>query len=86
MSLSGEVWEKLAMVGFFSSLKTECTPKKVFLTRTQTRIGAFNYIECFYIPAAPAFDALLSQLRPVPASHEAQVVVNETVSLANLPN
>lgn len=50
MSRAGEVWDNSAMVSFFSSLKTEKTARKVYLTRAQARADVFDYIERFYNP------------------------------------
>ena len=50
MSRSGNVWDNAAMEGFFSSLKTERTARKVYRTRDDARADVFNYIERFYNP------------------------------------
>lgn len=49
---AGEVWDNSAMEGFFSSLKTERTACKVYLSRAQARAAVFDYIERFYNPNA----------------------------------
>ena len=36
--------------GFFSSLKTERTARKVYRTRAEARADVFDYIERFYNP------------------------------------
>jgi putative transposase len=48
MSRSGNVWDNAAMESFFSSLKTERTGNKTYMTRDQTRADVFDYIERFY--------------------------------------
>lgn len=50
MSRAGEVWDNSAMESFFSSLKTERTARKVYLSRAQARADVFDYIERFYNP------------------------------------
>lgn len=50
MSRAGEVWDNSAMESFFSSLKTERTARKVYLSREQARADVFDYIERFYNP------------------------------------
>lgn len=50
MSRSGNVWDNAAMESFFSSLKTERTARKVYLTRNDARADVFDYIERFYNP------------------------------------
>ena len=42
MSRVGEVWDNSAMESFFSSLKTECTARKVCRTRGQARSDVFD--------------------------------------------
>jgi putative transposase len=37
-----------AMESFFSSLKTERTARKIYLTRNEARADVFDYIERFY--------------------------------------
>jgi putative transposase len=49
------------MESFFSSLKTERTARKTYRTRAQAKADVFDYIECFYNPKAPAFDARVHQ-------------------------
>src|SRR5258707_6324203 len=48
MSRSGNVWDNAAMESLFSSLKTERTARKSYLTRNQARADVFDYIERFY--------------------------------------
>jgi putative transposase len=48
MSQSGNVWDDAAMEGFFSSLKTEQTARKLYRTRNEARADVFDYIERFY--------------------------------------
>ena len=48
MSRSGNVWDNAAMESFFSSLKTERTARKIYLTRNEARADVFDYIERFY--------------------------------------
>jgi putative transposase len=45
MSQSGNVWDDAAMEGFFSSLKTDQTARKLYRTRNEARA---DYIERFY--------------------------------------
>ena len=48
MSRSGNVCDNAAMEGFFSSLKTERTARKVYRTRDDAKADLFDYIERFY--------------------------------------
>jgi putative transposase len=48
MSRSGNVWDNAAMEGFFSSLKTEHTTRKIYRTRNEARADVFDYVERFY--------------------------------------
>ncbi|VVE32965.1 IS3 family transposase [Pandoraea terrigena] len=50
MSRADEVWDNSAMESFFSSLKTERTARKVYLSREQARADVFDDIERFYNP------------------------------------
>jgi putative transposase len=51
MSRSGNVWDNAAMESFFSSLKTECTARKMYRTRDdEARADVFDYIGRFYNP------------------------------------
>jgi putative transposase len=50
MSRSGNVWDNAAMGSFFSSLKTERTAHKTYMTRDEARADEFDYIERFYNP------------------------------------
>jgi putative transposase len=50
MSRSGNCWDNAAIESFFSSLKTERTDHKQYLTRDQARADVFDYIERFYNP------------------------------------
>ena len=50
MSRSGNVWDNAAMESFFSSLKTECTARKVYRSRNDAKADVFDYIERFYNP------------------------------------
>jgi len=47
MSRSGNMWDNAAMESFFSSLKTECTARKIYLTRIEARADVFDYTERF---------------------------------------
>jgi transposase InsO family protein len=40
------------MESFFSSLTTERTARKIYLTRNEARADVFDYIERFYNPAS----------------------------------
>jgi transposase InsO family protein len=53
----GPVRQRLALL----QLKTERTARKVYRTREQARADVFAYIERFYNPDAPSFDAGLRQ-------------------------
>jgi putative transposase len=48
MSRSGNVWDNAAMESFFSSLKTERTTRRMYLTRDDAKADVFDYIERFY--------------------------------------
>jgi putative transposase len=50
MSCSGDCWDNAVIESFFSSLKTDRTDHKQYLTRDQARADVFNYIEQFYNP------------------------------------
>ena len=50
MSRSGNVWDNAAMESFFSTLKTERTAQKIYLSRNQARADIFDFIERFYNP------------------------------------
>jgi putative transposase len=50
MSRAGNSWDNAAMEGFFSSLKTERTEGKTYLTRDDAMADVFDYIERFYNP------------------------------------
>ena len=45
MSRSGTIWDNAAMESFFSSLKTERTARKMYLTRGDAKADVFDYIE-----------------------------------------
>ncbi len=47
MSQLGNFWENAAMEGFFSSLKTERTARKVYRTSDDARVDVFDYAERF---------------------------------------
>ncbi len=48
MSRAGNVWDNAAMESFFSSLKTERTARKTYLSRSEAKADVFDYIERFY--------------------------------------
>lgn len=48
MSRAGNVWDNSAMESFFTLLKTEGTPRKVYRTRDAARADVFDYIERIY--------------------------------------
>ena len=50
MSRSGNVWDNSVVESFFSSLKTERTARKIYLTRNEARADIFDYIERWYNP------------------------------------
>jgi putative transposase len=43
-------WDNAAMETFFSSLKTECTVRKLHRMRDEAQADVFDYIECFPNP------------------------------------
>ncbi len=49
-SRSGNVWDNVAMESFFSSFKTERVQRRIYRTRNEARVGAFDYIERFFNP------------------------------------
>jgi putative transposase len=53
MSRSGNVWDNAAMESFFSSLKTERTARKIYLTRNEARADVFDYAKDLSNDAAP---------------------------------
>ena len=50
MSRAGNVWDNSAMESFFSSMKIERTPRKVYRTRDKARADVFDYIERLHNP------------------------------------
>jgi putative transposase len=50
MSRRGECWDNAAMESFFSTLKTERTNRRRYVTRDEARADVFDYIERFYNP------------------------------------
>lgn len=50
MSRAGNVWDNSVMEAFFSTLKTERTNGKTYVTRDAARADVFDYIERFYNP------------------------------------
>ena len=50
LSRSGNVWDNAVMESFFSTLKTERTIRKTYMTRDAARADVFDYIERFYNP------------------------------------
>jgi len=50
MSRKGDCWDNAAIESFFSSLKTERTRRRNYVTRDQARADVFDYIERFYNP------------------------------------
>ncbi len=46
----GEVWENSAMECFVSTLKTECTARKVYRSREEAHSDVFDYSKRFYNP------------------------------------
>jgi putative transposase len=50
MSRSGNVWDNSVMESFFSTLKTERTNRKHYVTRDAARADVFDYVERFYNP------------------------------------
>jgi len=50
MSRKGDCWDNAAMESFFSTMKTERTDRRAYVTRDQARADVFDYIERFYNP------------------------------------
>ena len=50
MSRKGDCWDNAAVESFFSTMKTERTSRKNYITRDQARADVFDYIERFYNP------------------------------------
>lgn len=50
MSRRGDCWDNAAMESFFSTLTTERTARKTYVTRDDARANVFDYIERFYNP------------------------------------
>jgi putative transposase len=50
MSRRGDCWDNAAMESFFSSLKTERTSRRRYVSRDEARADVFDYIERFYNP------------------------------------
>lgn len=50
MSRRGDCWDNAAMESFFSTLKSERTNRKAYLTRDEARADVLDYIERFYNP------------------------------------
>jgi putative transposase len=48
MSRSGNCWDNAAMESFFSTLKTERTHRRSYVTREEAKADVFDYIERFY--------------------------------------
>ncbi len=80
MSRAGNVWDNSAMESFFSSLKTERTARKVYLTRDEARADVFDYIERFYNPRRR--HSKLGYLSPM--EFEARAVLKSTLPCAGL--
>jgi len=50
MSRKGDCWDNAAMESFFSTMKTERTARRTYVTRDEIRADVFDYIERFYNP------------------------------------
>ena len=50
MSRKGDCWDNAAMESFFSTMKTERTARRNYVTRDEARADVFDYIERFYNP------------------------------------
>ncbi|MSQ49807.1 MAG: IS3 family transposase, partial [Betaproteobacteria bacterium] len=50
MSRKGDCWDNAAMESFFSTMKTERTARRTYVTRDEVRADVFDYIERFYNP------------------------------------
>jgi putative transposase len=48
MSGKGDCYDNAMMESFFGTLKTECVDRQSFVSRTQARLGSFEYLEVFY--------------------------------------
>ena len=71
MSRKGDCWDNAAIESFFSSLKTERTRRKNYLTRDQARADVFDYIERFYNPTRR--HSTLGYLSPVEFERKAML-------------
>jgi putative transposase len=48
MSRTGNCWDNAVMESFFGTLKTECTDRLLFPSRSQAQTAIFEYVEVFY--------------------------------------
>ena len=48
MSRKGDCWDNAVAESFFSALKTEIRPDKIWTTRAEARAAIFEYIEGWY--------------------------------------
>ena len=71
MSRSGNVWDNAAMESFFSTLKTERTARKIYLSRNHARADVFDFIERFYNPKRR--HSTIGYLSPIEFERRAEV-------------
>jgi putative transposase len=71
MSRSGNVWDNAAMESFFSTLKTERTARKIYISRNQARADVFDFIERFYNPKRR--HSTIGYLSPIEFERRAEV-------------
>jgi putative transposase len=71
MSRSGNVWDNAAMESFFSTLKTERTARKVYISRNDAKADVFDFIERFY--NAKRRHSTIGYLSPIEFERRAEV-------------
>jgi len=71
MSRSGNVWDNAVMESFFSTLKTERTARKTYISRDQARADVFDFIERFYNPKRR--HSTIGYLSPIEFERRAEV-------------
>jgi putative transposase len=71
MSRSGNVWDNAVMESFFSTLKTERTARKTYISRDQARADVVDFIERFYNPKRR--HSTIGYLSPIEFERRAEV-------------
>ena len=71
MSRSGNIWDNAVMESFFSTLKTERTARKTYISRDQARADVFDFIERFYNPKRR--HSTIGYLSPIEFERRAEV-------------